>query len=355
MLFLPPGYGPVVPRVLLIADERFLEHVPGPGHPERPERLGAVLDGIADADLGDDLVVTHPRLATVEELTAVHTGDHVARIEAFCAAGGGHLDPDTAAVPASWTAARLAAGAGLLALERLGEGVADAAFLAVRPPGHHATPNRAMGFCLFNNVAVTAGALAAAGERVLIVDFDAHHGNGTQDAFWSDPRVAYVSLHQWPLYPGTGALAEVGAGAGRGSTVNLPVPAGATGDVYLAAFDEVVVPLAERLEPTWLLLSAGFDAHRADPLTGLGLAAGDYALLTSRLTRLVAPGRVVAFLEGGYDLGALRRSTTACIRALAGADDRAVGGDGEAATSGGPGRDVVAAASLVRTRLADLG
>ena len=208
-----------------------------------------------------------------------------------------------------------------------------------------------MGFCLFNNVAVAAASLAAGGERVLIVDYDAHHGNGTQEAFWTDPRVAYVSLHQWPLYPGTGALDEVGAGEGRGATVNLPLPAGSTGDSYLAAVDDVVAPLAETFRPSWLLLSAGFDAHRADPLTGLGLAAGDYGLLTSRLAALVAPGHVVAFLEGGYDLAALRRSTAACVSALAGAVVEA----GEAPTSGGPGREVVAAAALVRARVADLG
>jgi acetoin utilization deacetylase AcuC-like enzyme len=333
--------------MLLVTDVRFLDHSGGPGHPERAERLGAVLDGVAEVHLGDDLVAVAPRPATVEELTRVHSPEHVARLEALCAGGGGHIDADTAVVPASWAAARLAAGAGLEAVAQLRAGAADAAFCAVRPPGHHATPTRAMGFCLLNNVAVVAASLADDGERVLVVDFDAHHGNGTQDAFWDDPRVAYVSLHQWPLYPGTGALEEVGGPAARGTTVNVPLPAGATGDAYLHAVDEVVAPLAAGFDPTWVLLSAGFDAHRADPLTGLGLAAGDYGPLTERLAALVPPGRVLAFLEGGYDLGALRRSTAACVAALAGAphDDA-----DEGQTSGGPGRDVVAAAGAIHRR-----
>jgi acetoin utilization deacetylase AcuC-like enzyme len=326
-------------RVLLATDPRFLDHDAGRGHPERPARLEAVLAGAELGDVADALVPLEPRPATLDELALVHEPAHVTALERFCAAGGGSIDGDTAATPASWPAAVLAAGAGLAAVEALEAGLGDAAFCAVRPPGHHATPRRSMGFCLLNSAAVTAAALAARGERVLVVDYDAHHGNGTQDAFYADGRVLYVSLHEWPLYPGTGGLHEVGTGAGTGTTVNLPLPAGATGDVYLRAVDEVIGPVAERFAPTWLLLSAGFDAHRRDPLTGLGLSAGDYGPLTARLAALVPAGRRIAFLEGGYDLQALADSTAACLGALAGA---AVAP--EPPTGGGPGAEVVAAA-----------
>jgi acetoin utilization deacetylase AcuC-like enzyme len=193
-----------------------------------------------------------------------------------------------------------------------------------------------MGFCLFNNVAVAAAHLAERGERVLVVDYDAHHGNGTQDAFYADDRVVYVSWHQYPLYPGTGALDESGSGQGAGATVNLPMPAGSTGDAYREGFDRVVAPIAERFQPTWLLLSAGFDAHRRDPLTGLDLTAGDYADLTRSLIDLVPAGRRLVFLEGGYDLEGLSRSAGAVVAALAGEVYRP-----EPASEGDRGREVV--------------
>jgi acetoin utilization deacetylase AcuC-like enzyme len=302
-----------------------------------------VLDGVQVADLDDAVVQVAPRAATRAELVSLHPAAYLDALERFCAAGGGRLDPDTSAGEASWAAAVLAAGAGPDAVERLDAGEATAAFLAVRPPGHHATPTRAMGFCLLNNVAVTAAVLADRGERVLVVDYDAHHGNGTQDAFWADGRVLYVSLHEYPLYPFTGRLHERGEGDGDGLTVNVPLPAGATGDVALAALDDVVAPVVERFAPTWVLLSAGFDGHRGDPLTGLGFSSGDFALLTERALAWAPPGRRIAFLEGGYDLEALRDSTAACLGALAGVEVKP-----EAPTSGGPGREVVQAALNLR-------
>jgi acetoin utilization deacetylase AcuC-like enzyme len=327
--------------VLLVAtDPRFDAHEPGRGHPERPARRRAVLDAFDDPAVRDAVRPLDPRAATRAELERVHDAQYLDRLESFCAAGGGALDPDTAAGPASWDAAVHAAGAGLAAVSALERGDGDAAFCAVRPPGHHAVAGRAMGFCLLNNVAVTAAALRDRGERVVVVDWDAHHGNGTQDIFFADGGVMYVSLHEWPLYPGTGRLDDTGAGDGAGLTVNFPLPAGATGDVYCAALDEVVAPLVERFAPGWVLVSAGYDAHRADPLTGLGLSAGDFADLTERVRGWVRPGRLVVFLEGGYDLEALRDSTLATASALAGAPVRP-----EPPTAHGPGRSVVRAAA----------
>jgi acetoin utilization deacetylase AcuC-like enzyme len=324
--------------VLFATHPLFLEHLTGAHHPERPSRLGAVAAGAGNPTLSEAVVGLEPRPASRQDLERVHPAWYLDRLDHLAAAGGGWIDADTATSPRSAAAAALAAGAGLTAVAELRRGAGSAAFCAVRPPGHHATPTQSMGFCLVSNIAVVAAALVAEGERVWILDFDAHHGNGTQAAFYGDPRVLFVSTHQWPLYPGTGRASETGSGDGTGTTLNLPLPPGATGDVYLRAFDEVVAPAVDRFGPTWLLISAGFDAHRADPLTDLGLSAGDFAALTLRALEHVAPGRTVAMLEGGYDLDALAASAAAVLGALAG-----LGADAssELATNGGPGAEAV--------------
>lgn len=337
--------------VLLVAsDPLFERHDTGRGHPERAARLGAVNEGIAAAGVGDVLRPLAVRDATRAELELVHPAAYLDELELRCAAGGGYLDADTSMSAESYRVAVAAAGTGIGAIDALEAGEGDAAFLALRPPGHHARPSQGMGFCLLNNVAVAAAALALRGERVLVVDIDAHHGNGTQDAFYEDGRVCYVSFHEWPLYPGTGRHDEIGRGAGEGTTCNLPLPAGATGDVYLRALDDVVEPLVESFAPTWVLVSAGFDAHRSDPLTGLGLTAGDYAAITARIAGWSEPGRLAAFLEGGYDLEALRDSVAASLPRLLGEPGPVP--DGESATAGGPGRDVVEAVADLWARRA---
>jgi len=323
--------------VLFATHASYLEHLAGPRHPERPERLQAVLNGAARAGLTEALVPVEPIAATRVDLERVHPVAYLDRIEGISAMGGGRLDPDTYASPGSWVAAVHAAGAGLAAVQALREGRGTSAFCAVRPPGHHATANESMGFCFVNNVAVVAASLAAQGERVLIVDYDAHHGNGTHDIFYADPRVMFISLHQWPLYPGTGRHDEIGDDEGRGFTMNIPLPPGTTGDVYLAAFDQLIAPRADAFRPTWVIVSAGFDAHRDDPITELGLAAGDYGPLTSRILSLVPAGRSVVMLEGGYDLDALANSSATVLREMAGVS----GAPFEATTSGGPGMAAV--------------
>lgn len=325
--------------VLYATHPRFADHDTGYGHPERPSRLVAVEKGIIAAGLEEALVRVEPVPAADEDLERVHPAGYREALANFAASGGGYIDGDTHLGGLSWEAALLAAGAGIETIRRLDAGGATAGFCAVRPPGHHALSARAMGFCLVNNVAVAAAHLAARGERVAIVDYDAHHGNGTQDIFWSDPNVFYVSMHEWPLYPGTGKLTDLGAGAGRFTTMNFPFPEGVTGDVYRQAIEDVVVPVLSAWKPTWLILSAGFDGHRLDPLAGLDLTSGDFADMTTALVELVPPGRRLAFLEGGYDLDGLSQSVGAVLSALVdGGSYRP-----EAATGGGPGSGVCGA------------
>jgi acetoin utilization deacetylase AcuC-like enzyme len=302
--------------------------------------------GIGDLHLGSDLRAVPADPADLGQLARVHTVDYLDELRRFSAAGGGHLDPDTYADAGSWDAARRAAGAGIAAVDELRSGSGEVAFVVARPPGHHALGDRAMGFCLLNNVAVAAAHLVAAGERVLIVDWDVHHGNGTQALFWNEPNVLYVSTHQWPAYPGTGRSSEVGGAGAYGLTVNVPVPPGATGDLIRLALDQVAAPVIDGFSPTWVLVSAGFDAHRADPLADLSLSSRDFADL-ARTVHGYAPrtGRLALFLEGGYDLDALRSSVSSTLGALLGAPDPA-----GRPTAGGPGLQQVHQAIEERKR-----
>jgi acetoin utilization deacetylase AcuC-like enzyme len=324
------------PRVALFDDPLFRRHDAGTGHPERPERLEAVRRGIWQAGLESRLLMKAPRPATTAELLRVHTAGHVAQV----ASTAGHsyrFDADTQAGPESYAAALLAAGAAAGAVDRVLDAEIDRAFCVVRPPGHHALADRAMGFCLFNNVAVAAAhALSRGLKRVMVVDFDVHHGNGTQAIFYSDKRVLYVSSHQWPFYPGTGGVDEVGEGEGRGFNVNLPLPAGQGDGEYARVYRDIVEPVGRAFDPELVLVSAGFDAHRGDPLAGMDLTAAGYGELMDVCLGIASGasrGRVVAVIEGGYGLPGLAGAAAATVKALLGepppsvqpADSTAVG------------------------------
>jgi acetoin utilization deacetylase AcuC-like enzyme len=326
-----------------------VEHDGGAFHPEQPARIFSVMDGVRALELHDEIVYPPTPMAELSDLSRVHSVSYLRELEAFCEQGGGDLDPETYARADSWTAARRAAGAGLAAIAALEERGDGVAFVPVRPPGHHAERDRAMGFCLLNNVAVAAASLTARGERVLIVDWDVHHGNGTQSIFWDDPNVLYVSTHQFPLYPGTGEAGEVGGPKAVGLTVNVPLPAGATGDVVRAAIDGVARPAIERFDPGWVLVSCGFDAHQADPLSELALSSGDFAELARMVHEFSPhPGRLALFLEGGYNQVALQTSVTATLGALLGIDTHSV-----APTHGGPGMKELRATASDRERAID--
>lgn len=315
------------------------------GHPERPERITAVMAGVADLHLESDLKVVGAYAATRKQLVRVHEGTYLDELGAFCYAGGGDIDEDTYATYDSWLVAQYAAGGGLAVIEAMREADDAVGFIATRPPGHHALRDRAMGFCLLNNVAVSAAALVDQGERVLIVDWDVHHGNGTQSIFWNEPNVLYVSTHQSPLFPGSGTAREIGGFDALGKTINLPMPPGATGDVLERALEDVASPVIDDFKPTWVLVSAGFDAHRDDPMADLALSSGDFARLARRVAGYAPrPGRLALFLEGGYDLAALRHSTAATLAAVLDCPY-----EPDAPTSGGPGADSVALISAGRT------
>ena len=300
-----------------------VEHDTGPGHPERPDRLRAVRQRLEASQLLQELDVREPRAALAAELERLHSPQHVARVRAACARAPAALDGDTTVSERSFDAALRAAGGVLEACERVVAGAWQNAFCAVRPPGHHAERERAMGFCLFNNVALAAAALRASGiERVAILDWDVHHGNGTQHLFERDPSVYYASLHQWPLYPGTGAADERGVGAGEGATLNCPQPPGSGDAEWLDALEQEILPELERFRPEFVLVSAGFDAHRLDPLSGTSLTEAGYRRMSARMLELArahAGGRLVSVLEGGYHLSALAACVETHLGELVGA------------------------------------
>lgn len=299
-------------RTGLVFAEEGVFHETGPRHPERPQRLNAVLGALERAGLKPPLV--KPLRAAREDLLRVHSEEHIDAIERACAGNGRYPDPDTRMGPGSWDAAHMAPGCAIAACRAVLDGECDNVFCAVRPPGHHAERDAAMGFCIFNNVAVAAKWLrtVAGLDRVAILDWDVHHGNGTQQAFYEDPSVYYVSLHQFPHYPGTGRAEERGE---ANTNLNLPMPPGAPADAWLEAVESRALPELEAFNPDFFLISCGFDAHKDDPLSDQNLEEKHYVEMT-RMVKGLAGGKVVSLLEGGYDLDALGRSAVAHFKAL---------------------------------------
>ena len=302
--------------VVVASHPSALRHDTGPRHPERSERVGAVARGIRDTEL-PIVEITAPPIER-SELALVHDSSYIEMIEKFCQLGGGALDMDTFVSSTSWDAALRAAGGVRALVEELGDRNDATGFAIARPPGHHALPDRAMGFCLFNNVAVAGAILRSRGQRVAILDWDVHHGNGTQEMLGDDPGVLYVSIHQDHFYPFAGTIDDIEVGQAKGTVVNVPLPAGTAGDVYRAAWEELVLPVVSQFKPDWVLLSAGFDAHADDELASFFLESGDYGWMAARLAEIHPVNRIIIALEGGYDLDALRSSTQSALVGLAG-------------------------------------
>lgn len=309
-------------RVAFIGHPDYQAHDTGPGHPERPDRLRAIHARVKESGVESDLQLVDPFHVDEDWLTRGHSEAHVKNVKVRCEHGAPCMeDYETMLCPRSFDIARLAVGAAFRATDRVFKGESDTAFCAVRPPGHHAEYSRAMGFCLFNNVVIAARyAQEAYGvERVMILDWDVHHGNGTQHILEEDPSVFYFSIHQYPHYPGTGAREERGRGAGTGATLNAPVIAGADDEDYLRIFDDELLPAMDDFKPGFVIVSAGFDAHVNDPLSATRVTEQGFAAMTERalsIARNHADGRLISVLEGGYDLEGLSLSVDAHLRTL---------------------------------------
>jgi acetoin utilization deacetylase AcuC-like enzyme len=307
--------------VTIYTDARMLEHTPHALHPERPERLQGILRHLEQTGQLKACPTGKVREATRAELTRVHSEDYLHRLAAFEVKGGGMYEPDTYIFPGSKHAARLAAGATIEAVREVLQEPHRRALCLVRPPGHHALPSAAMGFCLLNNIAVAAADARDRAEldRILVIDFDIHHGNGTQQIFYDDPRVAFLSIHRYPFYPGTGAKDETGTKAGLGFTRNIPLPYGTPRSHFLSSFRSSLDDLADKVRPDLVLVSAGFDAHVKDPVGDLGLEIEDFVAITREIVRVAethADGRIVSVLEGGYNIPILASCVAAHLEAL---------------------------------------
>lgn len=318
---------PVVPamsshKTAFIYSDTYLEHDQGPGHPERPERLSVIVAALKSDGLLKKLLRPDPSPAELKWLASIHDGDYIERVRQACERAPINLGPDTAVSRGSFDAAVLAAGGVMVAVDAVMEGKVRNAFCAIRPPGHHATRDGAMGFCIFNNVAIAARYIQGKYglKRVLIVDWDAHHGNGTQDAFYEDQTVLYFSIHQYPYYPGSGAAGERGKGNGEGFTINVPLKAGSGDTECVAAFRETLLPAAEEFKPDFVLISAGFDTHEDDPLTDLSVTEAGFVRMTEIVKGIAesyCDGRLVSVLEGGYGLQAVGGCVAGHVRILA--------------------------------------
>jgi acetoin utilization deacetylase AcuC-like enzyme len=305
----------------LVTSPEYLKHIPPYRHPENPERLKTILNLLKEKKIFEKVLNIEPEEAKIEDIQTTHLPFYIEEVKKISLSGGGNLDPDTYLCSETYKIALLASGGVLQATEFVIENKVKNAVALIRPPGHHAEKDRGMGFCIFNNIAIAANFAKKKGlNKILIVDWDLHHGNGTQNIFYGDEKVLYFSTHQYPYYPGTGSIQEIGTGKGRGYTINIPLPGGCGDSDYEYIFNEILIPVSEKFKPEIIFISAGFDAHYLDPLGGMNLSSRGYGNLTEIVKSIAenfCEGKIVVALEGGYNLDALANSVLFLINSLA--------------------------------------